>query len=117
MGLARDAECTVGDGPFAAVLLVHGTGPNDRDETIGPNKPFRDLAGGLASRGIAVLRYDKRTKAYSAEYAKKGSISIREEVIDDALAAIAFLRSQPRIDKERIFVIGHSLGAILVPEI
>ena len=52
----------VGSGPFAAVILVHGSGPNDRDESIGPNKPFRDLAWGLASKGIAVLRYEKRTK-------------------------------------------------------
>ncbi|MHB1422402.1 MAG: alpha/beta hydrolase [Gemmataceae bacterium] len=49
-----------GEGPFAAVVLVHGSGPHDRDETIGPNKPFRDLAWGLASQGIAVLRYEKR---------------------------------------------------------
>ena len=53
-----------GDGPFPAVVLVHGSGPNDRDETIGPNKPFRDLAGGLASQGIAVLRYEKRTRQH-----------------------------------------------------
>src|SRR5207247_4710825 len=49
-----------GDGPFPAVVLVHGSGPHDRDESIGPNKPFRDLAGGLASRGIAVLRSEER---------------------------------------------------------
>ena len=48
----------------AAVILVHGSGPNDRDETLGPNRPFRDLATGLATRGIAVLSYDKRTKVY-----------------------------------------------------
>ena len=58
-----------GNGPFAAVVLVHGSGPNDRDETIGPNKPFKDLAWGLASQGIAVLRYDKRTKVYAEKMA------------------------------------------------
>ena len=57
-----------GDGPFPAVVLVHGSGPNDQDETIGPNKPFKDLAWGLASQGIAVLRYDKRTKAHAQQY-------------------------------------------------
>ena len=56
-----------GAGPFPGVVLVHGSGPNDRDETIGPNKPFRDLAQGLASKGIAVLRYEKRTKFYAEE--------------------------------------------------
>ena len=54
-----------GTGPFPAVVLVHGSGPNDRDETIGPNKPFKDIAWGLASRGIVVLRYDKRTLAHA----------------------------------------------------
>src|SRR2546421_397489 len=56
-----------GDGPFPAVVLVHGSGPHDRDETIGPSRPFRDLAGGLASQGIAVLRYEKRTKEHAAK--------------------------------------------------
>ncbi len=51
-----------GAGPFPALVLVHGSGPQDRDETLGPNKPLRDLAWGLASRRIAVLRYDKRTE-------------------------------------------------------
>ena len=61
-----------GDGPFAAVLLVHGSGPQDRDETLPPNKPFRDLAWGLASQGIAVLRYEKRTKVYAASMRREG---------------------------------------------
>ena len=57
----------VGDGPFPAVVLVHGSGPHDRDETIGPNKPLRDVADGLASRGIAVLRYEKRTRQHGGQ--------------------------------------------------
>src|SRR5207302_9634236 len=57
----------VGNGPFPAVVLVHGSGPNDRDETVGLNMPFRDLAWGLASRGIAVLRFDKRTRVHGAK--------------------------------------------------
>jgi len=52
-----------GKGPFPALVLVHGSGPQDRDETVGANRPFRDLAWGLASRGVAVLRYEKRTRA------------------------------------------------------
>ena len=56
-----------GTGPLPAVVLVHGSGPDDRDETVGANKPFKDLAAGLASRGIAVLRYDKRTKVHGAK--------------------------------------------------
>ena len=64
---ARGVPATVvvpdGEGPFPAVVLVHGSGPHDRDESIGPNKPFRDLAHGLTRDGIAVLRYEKRTRA------------------------------------------------------
>ena len=107
-----------GDGPFAAVVLVHGSGPQDRDETIPPNKPFRDLAWGLASQGIAVLRYDKRTKVYAAQMNRElDRLTVKEESIDDALEAVALLRERPEIDAELIFVLGHSLGGYLAPRI
>jgi dienelactone hydrolase len=106
-----------GDGPFPAVVLVHGSGPNDRDETIGPNKPFKDIAQGLASLGIAVLRYDKRTKVYPQEMAQLKNLTVKEETIDDAVAAVEFLRRQPRIDPAKIFAAGHSLGGYLAPRI
>lgn len=108
----------IGAGPFPAVVLVHGSGPNDRDETIGPNKPFKDIAQGLASQGIAVLRYDKRSKVYGGVMAKMtDQITVKEEVLDDATAAIEFLRQQPQIDPKRVFVLGHSLGGYLAPRI
>jgi dienelactone hydrolase len=107
-----------GDGPFAAVLLVPGSGRSDRDETIPPNKPFRDLAWGLASQGIAVLRYEKRTNVYTAELeSERDTFTVKEEVIDDALAALALLRERPEIDARQIFVLGHSLGGYLAPRI
>jgi dienelactone hydrolase len=107
-----------GDGPFAAVLLVHGSGPQDRDETIPPNKPFRDLAWGLASQGIAVLRYEKRTKVYAASMRiERDAITVKEEVLDDALEAVALLRERPEIDAQQIFVLGHSLGGYLAPRL
>lgn len=106
-----------GDGPFPALVLIHGSGPNDRDETLGPNKPFADLAAGLASRGIAVLRFDKRTKVYGAKMAAAGNITVKDEAIDDAVAAVAALRSNPHVDPKRVFVLGHSEGGMLIPRI
>lgn len=107
-----------GKGPFPAVILVHGSGPNDQDETIGPNKPFRDLAEGLASRGIAVLRFEKRTKQYPEELmAEFPQMTVQEESIDDALAAIQLLQDTPEIDAEQIYILGHSLGGMLAPRI
>jgi len=106
-----------GSGPFAAVVLVHGSGPNDRDETIGPNKPFKDLAWGLASQGIAVLRYDKRTKVYGEKMAALTTGTVKEEVIDDAVIAADLLEQTPNIDPKRVFVLGHSLGGYLAPRI
>ncbi|HVA50076.1 MAG TPA: DUF3887 domain-containing protein [Pirellulales bacterium] len=107
-----------GDGPFPAVVLVHGSGPQDRDETIGPNKPFRDLAHGLAPQGIAVLRYEKRTKEHPTLMAlSANTITVKEETIDDALAAVEALSSEKKIDTSRIFVLGHSLGGSVLPRI
>jgi fermentation-respiration switch protein FrsA (DUF1100 family) len=105
-----------GNGPFAAVVLVHGSGPGDRDETQLANKPFKDLAWGLASQGIAVLRYDKRTRVHSDKL-KMSTFTVKDETIDDALAAVALLRRTSQIDPKRIFVLGHSLGGALVPRI
>jgi dienelactone hydrolase len=108
----------VGAGPCPAIVLVHGSGPNDRDETIGPNKPFRDLAWGLASKGIAVLRYEKRTREHGSELvALKHTMTVKDEVIDDALAAVDLVRHTKGIDARRVYVLGHSLGGMLAPRI
>jgi hypothetical protein len=107
----------VGNGPFPAVILIHGSGPNDRDETIGPNKPFKDIAWGLASNQIAVLRYEKRTKEYSEEIINDINFTIEEEVVDDVLAAFDFLKNYDNIDSQNIIILGHSLGAMISPYI
>ena len=110
-----------GEGPFPAAVLVHGSGPNDRDETLGPNKPFKDLAWGLATKGIAVLRYEKRTRVYGsrlvAEPKLSATFTVKEETIDDSLEAVRFLQTIPGIDRKKIFVLGHSLGGMLIPRI
>lgn len=110
-----------GEGPFPALVPVHGSGPNDRDETIGPNKPFKDIAWGLATRGIAVLRYEKRTRVngpkFAADPALAASFTVKDETIDDALEAVRLLKKTPDIDGRRIFVLGHSLGGMLIPRI
>jgi dienelactone hydrolase len=107
----------VGAGPFPAVVLVHGSGPNGRDETVGGVKMFKDLAEGLASRGIVVLRYEKRTLQYRARIASIANFTVQEEVVDDAVKAVALLRSLAEVNGSRIFVIGHSLGAYVAPRI
>jgi dienelactone hydrolase len=109
-----------GGGPYPAVVLVHGSGSGDQDESIGPNKPFKDIAWGLASRGIAVLRYTKRTLKYPEQVAAAalaGRFTVRDETIDDARAAVAAIANVPDVDRRRIYVLGHSLGGRLAPRI
>ena len=131
-GSFRTEEVTVGKGEWQlpgtlalpvgrtrvpALVLVHGSGPNDRDETIGPQKPFRDLAEGLASRGIAVLRYEKRTRYAAARLGSIKNFTVQDETVDDALAAAEYLRGRPEIDSGHIIVLGHSLGGYLITRI
>ena len=107
----------VGPGPFPAVVLVPGSGYADRDSTGLASKSFRDLAWGLASQGVAVLRYDKRTLTHALALARQPDFTLDDELVDDALAAVALLRQTPRIDPARIFVLGSSLGGWAAPRI
>ena len=105
-----------GEGPFPAVVFVHGSGASNMDEQIFSLTPFKDLAEGLAERGIASVRYDKRTFVHAKKMTKV-SITVKEETIDDAILAAKLLKSDPRIDPERVFIVGHSEGAMLAPRI
>lgn len=102
--------------PCPAIVLVPDEGPNDRDETVYATKMFRDLAEGLASRGIAVLRYEKRTRYYATKM-REGSYTIDDETAHDAGAAVALLRTIPEIDARRIFVLGLGAGGYIAPRI
>ncbi|WP_071393531.1 alpha/beta fold hydrolase [Bacillus tuaregi] len=104
-----------GDGPFPVVVLVHGSGPNDMDETAYGFKPFRDMAVGLANHGVAVLRYDKRTNTHSIKSSMDPKFSIMEETVEDANLAVEALKSIPKVDSKNIFVLGHSQGGYALP--
>ncbi len=106
-----------GDGPFPGVVLVQGIGPADRDETIGVEKPFRDIAEGLASMGIAVLRYDKRTFTHGDKFRQLPNYTVKEEVIDDAVSGFNTLRDRIKVDSSQVFILGHGLGGMLIPRI
>lgn len=104
-------------GPFPVLILVQGSGPNDQDESLGALKPFRDLAVGLASKGIAVLRYEKRTREYTHQYSANPSATIKEEAMDDALAAVDLMSRTEGIDSKSIYILGHSQGGFMMPRL
>ena len=105
--------------PVPAVVFVHGSGSSNMDEKVGKLTPFRDLAEGLAAHGIASVRYDKRSFAHGFKMLtdRNLTITVKEETVDDAVAAAALLRKDPRIDPDKVFIIGHSMGAMLAPRI
>lgn len=103
-----------GEGPFPGVVVVHGSGPQDRNGTIGGNRVYQDVAWGLASRGIAVLRYDKRTHACEVP---PEETTLDRVVTDDALAAVETLRAADAVRSDAVAVAGHSLGGAVAPRI
>jgi dienelactone hydrolase len=105
-----------GTGPWPAVVLVAGSGPQDRDETVQTVAPFRDLADGLARRGVATYRYEKRTKARPADLVGR-PITVDDEYVRDAVAAVRLVRRRREIDPARVFVLGHSQGGTVAPRI
>jgi len=106
-----------GSGPFPAAILVHGSGPNDRNETIGHSRPFRDIAWGLAENGIAVLRYDKRTLVHGKKISELKNFTLNEESVDDAVLAVKEACLVQEINSGKVFVIGHSLGSYALARI
>lgn len=100
----------------AGLVLVQGSGPSDRDEKVYANVPFQDLAWGLAKRGIAVVRYDKRTFVYGQQIAKSPAyitLTVDQETALDAAAAVQLLKNREELAGKKVFILGHSLGGML----
>lgn len=95
------------------LVLVHGSGPNDMDETIGPNKVFLDLAMGLAAKGVATFRYHKRFYTYPAEMQKQ--FDLYDETINDAISAFLAIKEDTSLTFSSYSILGHSLGAYALP--
>ena len=103
--------------PVPAVVFVHGSGSSNMDEKVGKLTPFKDLAEGLAELGIASIRYDKRSFAHPFKMVREKIITVKEETIEDAILATELLKKDSRIDKDNIFIAGHSMGGMLAPRI
>lgn len=117
--LEAPGDCTLGatlslpEGEAApGVVLVHGSGDQDRNQTVGPNRTFKELAQGLATQGVAVLRYDKRTYACEVD---RTAVTVDDVITDDAITAIERLEAHERVTD--VYVAGHSLGGRLAPRI
>ena len=98
------------------VVFVHGSGSSNMDEKVFALTPFKDLAEGLAARGIASIRYDKRSFVYKSKITDD-VITVKEETIEDAVLATELLKANPAVDPDRVFIVGHSMGAMLAPRI
>lgn len=105
------------DKKVPAVVFVHGSGASNMDEKVGKLTPFKDIAQGLANHGIASIRYNKRSYTHGFQLIKEKNVTVKIETIDDAILATELLRKDTRIDENNIFIIGHSMGAMLAPRI
>ena len=104
-----------GLGPYPLVILIPGSGPQDMDLSMGNNKPFKDLALGLAMHGIATYRFDKRTFTYPDAF--QDDYTVYEEIVHDAQRAFELMSNQAEVDKSNIYFLGHSFGGMLMPRI
>lgn len=107
-----------GSGPFPGAVLMHGSGPGTRDLDVGPNKVFREEAWGLAARGVAVLRYDKRATAHAARFRALGrAATLDEEFTEDGISAVRMLQGTPGVDPRRVYVVAHSQSTLMAADV
>lgn len=112
--------CPIDKTPHPVLILVGGSGKADRNSSgRSSNRPFQDIAWGLASGGVCALRYDKRLLVHSKRLGeeKKETYTLLDDTIDDALAAVALMEERPEVRSDQIFVLGHSLGGYAIPRI
>ena len=106
------------NGRVPVVVFVNDIGPYDKDATIGPNTPFREVAHRLAAQGIASLRYDNRTFVYGSRVSDVGGgLTYDTEIVDDAVAALDYASHFEEVDSQQVYVVGHSAGGMLAPRI
>ena len=113
-------RCASSEDRVPCVVLIAGSGPCDRDSSVGALKPFRDIAFGLASRGIAVIRFDKVTYSHPWWFhciRSNHSITLEDEYMKQALEAVKYVKRHPMVDSHRVSVLGHSLGAWVAPRV
>ena len=108
-----------GEGPYPAIVFVHGSGSSDMNSAVYNVKPFKDFADGLAKHNIACIRYDKRTFTHAKRMLKKigSDFTVWHETIEDAILAANMLKNDPRIDPNKVFIAGLSMGGTLAPRI
>ena len=102
---------------FPVVILVQGSGPSNRDESIYENKPFRDIAWALASEGIASYRFDKRSYLYGEQMSKDVTVTIQDEITADVIAAAGMVKNLEQVDPDGIYILGHSLSGYIIPRL
>lgn len=116
-GLTGEFVRPVGENQDKVVIMIHGSGPSNRDEAIRGNRPFRDLAYGLAAQGISSIRFEKNTYLFGQELASVQDLTIWNETGQDVVSVVEYLKKFKSVESENIILLGHSQGAMMIPRI
>lgn len=116
-GLPAELLIPKGVENYPVVVLIHGSGPSDRDEAMQTLRPFKDIAYGLANQGIASLRYDKSTYLFAKYFLQNKEFTVWDETGSDVVNIVKYLETRQSISENRIVLLGHSMGAMMLPRI